>query len=118
MTTRTPIRRVRRGPPRRGTEVDEPYKMWIRKQPCVVCEAMRILSYRFTFLTIEAAHVGERGLGQRCPDRQCLPLCIEHHTAGPHSHHVLGKRFWSHFGLDRFELIADFNRRFDAETQL
>ncbi len=111
MNTRTPIQRVRRGPPRRGAEVDEPYKAWIRTLPCVVCEMLSIRSWQFRFLTIEAAHVGERGLGQKAPDRQCVPLCIEHHTAGAHSVHVLGKRFWTHWNLDRFELIADYNRR-------
>jgi hypothetical protein len=81
----------------------------------VVCALLSIRKWQFRFLKIEAAHVGERGLGQKCPDRQTLPLCIEHHTAGPHSHHKLGRGFWSFWKLDRYELIAEFNARYEGE---
>lgn len=27
----------------------------------------------------EAAHTGPRGLGQKSPDEQCIPLCPDHH---------------------------------------
>jgi len=117
MTSRVPIQRVRRGPPRRGSEPDEKYKAWIRKLPCVVCERARITSYRWVFLRIEAAHVGERGMSQMAPDRQTLPLCVFHHTAGPQSHHRLGKRFWAFWGFSRFELIENLNARYEQETK-
>lgn len=64
---------------------------------------------------VEAAHVGLRGLGIRCPDRQAIPLCMWHHTMGPESHHVLGRKFWDRWELDRWELIAEFNERYEKE---
>jgi len=56
----------------------------------------------------EAAHVGLRGLRQKCSDRETLPLCAEHHRTGPDSHHVLGKRFWEHHGIDRDIWVAAY----------
>lgn len=32
------------------------------------------------------------------------------------AHHVLGKRFWAHHGLDRDALVAELQRRYDAEV--
>jgi len=64
----------------------------------------------------EAAHVGERGLGQKCSDRETIPLCAAHHRTGPESHHVLGKKFWQHHGLDRDEIVAELNRLYEKEN--
>jgi hypothetical protein len=116
VTTRTPVRKVRLGPPRRGSEPDEAYKKWIRKFPCILSERFEHRTVRYVLSRIEAAHVGQRGLGQLCPDRECLPLCVWHHTEGPHSHHVLGKKFWAHWRLNRFALIAEFNARYEQAT--
>jgi hypothetical protein len=116
VNNRTPVRKRRFGPPRRGSEPDEAYKKWLRKLPCVVCARLEISKAQFVFSHIEAAHVGARGLGQKCPDRQCVPLCIWHHTAGPHCYHRSAKTFWSHWKLDRFELIEGFNARYEEET--
>lgn len=69
-----------------------------------VCEEM----YR-----TEAAHVGQRGLSQKCSDRETIPLCAFHHRTGPESHHRLGKLFWKHHGLDRYELIRELQSQFD-----
>lgn len=104
---RTPVRQAR-FKPRRGRFLDEPYLKWLRSLPCVVCG---------TFSRIDAAHVGPRGLGQKCSDREALPLCRRHHVDGEHSHHVLGRGFWSFWKLDRFRLIADFNRAYDGEEE-
>jgi hypothetical protein len=58
----------------------------------------------------EAAHVGTRGLGQKCPGWQRVPLCgEEHHRLGPLSHHVLGKGFWSHHWLDMSAMVENYN---------
>jgi len=65
----------------------------------------------------EAAHVGDRGLGQKCSDRETIPLCAEHHTQGRDSYHKLGKKFWEHHGLDRFELIARLNAMYTEQKQ-
>lgn len=64
----------------------------------------------------EVAHVGERGLGQKCSDRETVPLCAEHHRTGPHAHHVLGKNFWDCHGLDRDAIIAKLNEQYREET--
>ena len=103
---RCPVRRVRIGPPRRGLVIDESYKAWIRRQPCVCCGSRRY---------IECAHVGLRGHGQKCSDFETLPLCPTHHVQGPESHHALGKRFWLVWGLDRHKLIEELNERYRKE---
>ena len=72
------------------------YLRFIRRQSCVICGAL---------YSIEAAHSGIRGLGQKADDRDALPLCRHHHRTGPHSHHKLGKRFWGFHGLDKIGLI-------------
>jgi hypothetical protein len=78
------------------------YWDWIRKQPCAVCGVRR---------WIHAAHVGLRGLGQKCSGWEVLPLCKRHHDRGmPHSHHTLGKR------LDRYALIRSFQERYFGLT--
>jgi hypothetical protein len=83
------------------------YLRFIRRQPCVVCGAL---------YTIEAAHSGVRGLGQKADDLFTLPLCRHHHRTGPHSHHKLGKRFWGHHALDRVTLIRELQRLWKLEN--
>lgn len=101
---RCPVRKVRVGPHRRGLVVDEAYLRFIRKLPCLVCGRLKY---------VEAAHVGMRGLGQKCSDRECLPLCSWHHIHGPESHHVLGRKFFEFHKLDRLKLIADLNEMYE-----
>lgn len=108
MRGRTPVRKERAGPPRRGSEYDDAYLRWVRTLACIVCG---------TLDWIEAAHVGPRGLGQKCPDRQALPICSRHHQRGRDSVHVLGRSFWDHWKLDRFALIAAHNAEYDALFQ-
>ncbi len=104
-----PIRK-KRSEPRRGPVKDPAYLEWIRTQPCCICERLGVLQEGST----EAAHVGDRGLGQKCSDLEALPLCAwGHHRVGPYSIHVLGKRFWAHHGLDREALIQDYNWKFE-----
>jgi len=97
--------------PRPDPRRDSEYLRWIRTLPCILCSTWRLptLSNRGP---VEAAHVGERGLGQKCPDNQTLPLCCWHHRTGPHSVHVLGRKFWQYWKLDRYELIAETQKRF------
>ena len=105
MKQRLPVRKMRIGPPRRGLVIDEAYLAFIRKLPCIVCGAVRY---------VEAAHVGARGLGQKCSDREALPMCPAHHRTGPDAYHVLGgKSFWKVWGLDRFRLIEEHNRQYE-----
>jgi hypothetical protein len=93
---------------KKRTGKDKNYLAWIHTLPCVVCaQAQRSPT--------EAAHVGERGLSQKCPDRETLPLCGEHHRTGKESHHVLQKAFWAHHKLDRDFLIAFLQVKYEAE---
>lgn len=99
--------------PRPNAKIDEPYKAFIRSLPCIVCFgwSLRIKGYH---AFVECAHVGQRGLSQKSPDRETIPLCVWHHRLGPQSIHALGKRFWSYWRLSRPELIAEYNRKFEG----
>lgn len=97
----------RRLKPRRGPVIDPAFLKFVRTQPCSVpgCKP------GFKAGPIEAAHVGSRGIGQKCSDRDVIPLCARlHHQVGPKSHHTLGKSFWQAHGLNRATLIHDLNR--------
>ena len=104
MTGRYPVRKIRIGPPRRGLVIDEAYLAWIRKLPCICCG---------TIFRVEAAHVGRRGLGQKCSDREALPICEKHHRTGPQAIHVLGRNWWKVWGLSRHQLVLEYNRRYE-----
>lgn len=85
--------------------VDKAYISWLHTQPCCVCGRLS---------GIEAAHVGRRGLGQKCSDLEAIPLCSEHHRTGPAAHHVLGKWFWSFHSIDREAIIEKMNKRLES----
>lgn len=111
---------------RRGPERDPKYLTWIRTQFCLVCwknkqdaeEFVRaMVNQGFTVtLQTECAHIGERGLGHKCSDRETIPLCAEHHRTGPESHHVLGKSFWKHHGLNKDALVKELNRFYECSS--
>ncbi len=105
----------------RQPERDPRYLAFIRRQACILCDdAMEKrtfidgIPYRQETHT-EAAHVGERGLRQKCSDRETIPLCVRHHRTGKDSHHVLGKRFWSHHEMNRDAVIAGYNKLYEQE---
>ena len=102
---RTAIRRR----PRRPRTGDNPaYLAWLRAQPCMICRPPR------TCGIVEAAHVGERGLGQKCPDIEAVPLGAGHHRLYRDAHHVIGRKFWQHHGFERDTMIALYNAGFRA----
>lgn len=104
-----PLPRFRREPRAAVIALSDPdYLDWIRSLPCLICAKLN----RPQFGRTEAAHVGMRGLGQKCSDRETIPLCACHHRTGEHAHHVLGKRFWTFWKLDRYELIQKYNRMY------
>lgn len=83
----------KRRKPRRGRVIDREYMDWIRSLPCLLC-SIKVLTrwaafqihlgdcYRVPQQTrTEAAHVGQRGIGQKCSDRETIPLCREHHES-------------------------------------
>jgi hypothetical protein len=106
---------------KKKTGKDKAYLDWIRSLPCVLCfrhsySSGDVWQYPGDFARYrraEAAHVGTRGLSQKSLDRQAIPLCIEHHRTGKASAHVLGKKFWTFWGIDKDELIAELNNRYE-----
>jgi hypothetical protein len=84
---------------------------WIAAMPCLVCDWRGIKQTTFT----EVAHVGTRGLSQKCSDRETVPLCVIHHRTGPEAHHKLGRRFWVFHGLILEKLLKHFNDRYEQE---
>ena len=103
---------------------DPAYLAWLHTLPCCVCESMRqtLAEAGFPESSIpqqssptEAAHCGPRGMSQKCPDREALPICREHHREGQFCQHAMGRFFFQHFDLDRDALLAMFQARYDAE---
>jgi len=114
-----PIQR-KRSKLRRGALKDPAYLDWIRMLPCMICWPRMMFQVALDCLPSglprsEAAHVGVRGLGQKCSDRESVPLCEVHHRTGAESHHVLGKNFWSFRGLNRDKIIAELNRLYEEQ---
>ena len=91
------------------------YLRYLHDLPCVVCALLQASrSDVVQRYPTEAAHIGSRGLSQKCPDREAIPLCAcEHHREGSNSAHVMGRRFWTFWGLDKEELIQRYNREYE-----
>ncbi|HET9320024.1 MAG TPA: hypothetical protein VFO27_09615 [Bryobacteraceae bacterium] len=66
---------------RKNPSIDLPYRDFVREHPCAVCGIQH---------TIEFAHTGPRGLRQKAPDKDGVPLCHHHHQSGNHSLHKIG----------------------------
>ena len=65
---------------------DPKYLAFLHTLPCCVCESYGVEQWTPT----EAAHSGEHGLSQKCPDNEALAICKHHHTDGPLAQHKLG----------------------------
>ncbi len=109
-----PIKK-KRTKPRRGVLKDPAYLDFIRQQKCCVCLKWGN-NIPMQWTPTEAAHVGERGLSQKCSDRKTLPLCERHHRTGPLAAHQLGKKFWEYHSLDRVKLIELYNAQYELEA--
>ena len=57
---------------RKKTGKDPEYLRWLRTLPCAVRECSHCRGLMRTWDVIEAAHVGLRGLSQKCPDREAV----------------------------------------------
>jgi hypothetical protein len=134
---RTPLKRspIKRKAPRPRKDADPEYLAFLRRMPCCACFKMffsRVgrwpvwsINYilaaceanqRLQTLPTESAHFGVRGLRQKAPDRQALPLCSTlHHREGHESAHVLGRSFFVYHNLDREALTKAFNDYYDSE---
>ena len=99
---RTPLKRSSNRPIRRagGAEQKFEYLDFIRRWGCVLQATGDCVG------PVEAAHVGDRGLGQKCRDQETIPLCGYHHRTGPDSQHVMGKQFWGHHAINRADLVT------------
>lgn len=75
------------------------YLKFIRSLPCCVCGRTR---------SIEAAHVGPRGMGQKCSDLETIPLCALHHKE---QHRIGLKKFTADYQLDIRGLLGHLNTR-------
>src|SRR6266404_1255448 len=80
------------------------YMGWIKTLPCAVCGRQAS-----EYFAIEAAHCGPRVLSQKTDDRNCIPLCVQHHRDGPDSAHVLQRQFEPRHSLDIRALIVRLN---------
>lgn len=105
---------------------DPDYLVWLHHLPCAACAQLQAdanaMGVRVTVRQAsrtEAAHVGDRGLSQKCSDREAIPLCgFEHHREGPSSVHKLGTKFWDVMRIDRDELIKALNDAYDTAVGL
>jgi hypothetical protein len=134
---------IKRKPPKRLAGYDNPaYRNWLGSWPCWICfiryckengydpvESRRRPEVRFLFTALqcfscgptEIAHVGLRGLKQRCADREAMPLGRKHHQhmtagGGPESHHTLGRNFWSFHDLCRVDIFSELYELYSLET--
>ncbi len=92
---RTPKRKRRKGPPRRGRVIDLEFMKWAAENnPCAV-EGKRIESPCFDRLTFH--HLREYGSPKS--DRRGLVLCVGHHLheGGLQSIEQIGKVKFEHF---------------------
>ncbi len=99
---------------RKKTGRDPLYLKWLHTLPCLICFNLAFAaSLPLAQLSqTEAAHVGDRGLSQKAPDRTAIPLCAEHHRLDRFSAHRMGKKFWQHYGLDRDAVVAGLNTQY------
>ncbi len=90
---------------RKKTGKDKAYLAWLHELPCSLFPC-----HMPSRGIIEAAHIGPRGLSQKVPDRQAIPLCRGHHEAL----HKLGpKDFWIIANLDPRAIIARLNAEYE-----
>jgi len=65
------------------SSVNLAYRAFVRKFPCCACGRT---------WGIEFAHTGSRGLRQKAPDLDGVPLCrVTCHQRGPRAYHTLGR---------------------------
>lgn len=128
----SPLRRtaIKRRAPRKRAGEDLKYQAFIRSLPCFICYwplyvagiiyecidagmVFHVMDPSTQKSMTEFAHLGERGLGQKCLDSEGGPLCAEHHREGPESSHgPLGKNFFEYHGVDKEALFRSLNEAY------
>lgn len=74
--------RAKRPKRARAAKQDPEYLAWVREQRCSVAamfDPFAIGEIGACSGPIEADHVGERGLGEKCPDSEAVAMCATHH---------------------------------------
>lgn len=120
MIKRSPVRKVRRGPARRGRVVDKAFMAWMHANfGCLVdirCHD------RLTNIDMDCRgartlhHI--RDCGSPKNDRRSIMLCQAHHHIhwGHKSIEFLGKKRWQEFwGIDIESEITRYNALYEAE---
>lgn len=103
---RSPIRKRRPGPPRRGRLVDRKYLAWLAQQPGVVLGERPITIHHVRFC------------GSPKDDRRTLPIEYGYHQIqeGWASIEALGKETWEELhGVDIEQSISAYQARYLAE---
>lgn len=85
---------------------DPEYVAWLHDQPCFICARFEQQQTTRT----EAAHIGDRGMSQKCPDSEAVPACSTHHREGPYSLHRLGATFWKIWNVDKLAVITHYQK--------
>lgn len=99
---------------RRKAHENPEYLEWLRTLLCWGCYAPVYLVQK---RTTEAAHIGlsttHRGLSQKVPDIESIPLCATCHREGQFSIHKIGpRRFFALHLADRDEVIQMFQKMY------
>lgn len=114
---------------KRKAHENHEYLAWLRTLPCWGCYApvyfveargFDLMDSRFNELPkrfTEAAHIGSstthRGLSQKVPDIESIPLCAMCHREGQFSIHKIGpRRFFALHLADRDEVIQMFQKMY------
>jgi hypothetical protein len=80
----------------------EHFREWIHAQPCVVCGRH----------SPEGAHVGLRGLSNKCSDTEMLPLC-----GADHAEQHKDRYFWAKRGLAKETILDETHLRYLEEVK-
>ncbi len=73
---------------------DQDYLSWIRQWPCFICARD---------IEVEAAHVGQHGLGTKASDLQTVSLCPLHHRGSYGLDKIGRERFEAKYNVDLME---------------
>lgn len=80
---------------------------WVKTCPCLLFGTLACSG------PVEADHCGDRGLGQKSLDRDCVPLCTKHHrertdvTGYFAGYDAATMRVWRHQAIDVTHRLAE-----------
>lgn len=110
---RTPVRKRRPGPPRRGPMRDLAYRRWIRELICIVYGPGRLWeNLNCVTAPTDAAHTENNGMSSKGPDSSCVPLCRVHHR----EYDAGREAFERKYNVNMRQIAARFYDRYQAEN--